>query len=81
MDFSDALRAMKEGKAVRRAIWGTDVPRLAGASTIIATPQLPGMTLSPQILVVYTDGRANPWGCSQWDVLSDDWELFPMADG
>lgn len=72
MDFSDALRAMKDGKRVRRAIWsGGAVEGVMGITTLTTPEGAP-----VRVMAVYKpDGRVFAFGGSQWDILSDDWEV------
>jgi Protein of unknown function (DUF2829) len=65
VDFSDALRAMKDGKKVTRAVW-------VGYAMIMDMPA----PLEPQIVMGYAGKEVlRPFAGSQWDLLSDDWEI------
>ncbi len=73
MDFSDALRAVKDGKHVRRPLW--DPPDKYGSRLYFSTVHtVAGATLS-LLLVDYPDGTVHSFAGSNWDLLADDWEL------
>lgn len=73
MDFSDALREMKAGEKARRVIWRGN--SLYGPATMeimtLTTPD--GRPV--QQLMVCRPGAVFPFAGSQWDILSDDWEI------
>jgi hypothetical protein len=81
VDFSDALRAMQAGRKVRRIGWNTDpgiTPGNAGNTMEIASMTIENggaAQVLRQIMVRRTDGSMLVFGGSQWDMLSDDWEL------
>ena len=72
MDFSDALRAVKEGKHVRRAIW--EEHYTGGWLFLDAVRTADGATYS-QLLVGFPDGRTGSFSGANADLLADDWEL------
>lgn len=76
MDFSDALRAMKDGQRVRRAFWRESASPVydAGVAAIMLLTAPSGVTVE-QIVVIKPDGKVRVFASSQWDLLSDDWEI------
>jgi hypothetical protein len=69
MDFSDALRLVKQGRRVRRAVW---VPYM-GAAMGLAHARVGDQDM-PFLAVWYSDGRVVPFAGAIWDLLSEDWE-------
>jgi len=73
MDFSDALRIVKDGGRVRRPLWSELDGKAGSWLELIQTDQV------GEVLAV---ARPEPDGstvmglfaCSQWDVLAEDWE-------
>jgi hypothetical protein len=79
VDFSDALRAVKDGKRVRRVLW-RDLGGRVGSWMELARPGPGGDGMRfGEMLVCPRPGsdKARPFACSQWDVLAEDWELVP----
>jgi hypothetical protein len=74
LDFSDALRAMKDGKKVRRAVW--DISRDDNWQGSYAMIVEVGGRFDPQIVIGYPDHEIlRPFTGGQWDLLSEDWEI------
>ena len=77
MDFPAALKAVKDGKRVRRALW----PRLGGQTALwleMVSPVLPdGRVMQPQLACPLPDGQVAAFTGGSWDLLADDWELAP----
>lgn len=69
MDFSEALREMKEGRHVTRTGWNGK-----GMWIALQTPDEHSKMTLPYIYMKTADGRLVPWLASQTDLLSDDWE-------
>ena len=68
MDFSDALRLLRDGKKMRRRVWENSYAELAQL-------QIPDTSTSGQLIIIrHPDGILRLFGCAQWDILSDDWE-------
>jgi hypothetical protein len=73
MDFSDALRIVKDGGRVRRPLWLELGGRVASWLELMPTDQ---------VGEVLACARSEPDGstvmglfaCSQWDLLAEDWE-------
>lgn len=73
MDFSDALRAVKDGGRVRRALWRELDGRTGSWLELVPTDQV-GEVLA--CAVAEPDGGTVMvlFACSQWDLLAEDWE-------
>jgi len=81
MDFSDALRDMKQGYKVYRRVWRENGnAHVYSAHCRIETLELNGQPILPQMVVEHSDGKVFSFACSQWDILSDDWEVV-KGDG
>ena len=75
MDFSDALRAIKEGKRVMRQGWN-DTGMFIEIHTqpyLIHDPH--PITSSLFIHIRTAEGHYVPWVASQTDLLANDWEM------
>ena len=85
VDFSDALRAMKDGKKVQRALWaGNPETRFGDIYAMIVEVTFRRGTVSspsePQIVIGYPDQDVlRPFAGTQWDILCDDWEIIDDA--
>lgn len=79
MDFSDALRAAKEGKRVRRAIWKPGGERDFAAILhieLVSVAAQDGRECMPQLLCQDpASGILRPFAGANWDLLAEDWEL------
>ena len=65
MDFSEALKALKNGQKLKRLGWKTDV-------YIVYMNETP--TTAHYIkMVLFGDYRPQCWEVSQLDVLAEDW--------
>ena len=73
MDFSDALRAVKNGRRVRRALWRELDGRAAAWMELVPTDQV-GEILA--CAVAEPDGGVMmvSWSRADWDILAEDWE-------
>lgn len=65
MNFSQALKAIKKGKRVRRRNW-----REQKSWIILAKKN------EAKWIAISKDGMILPWLPSQDDLLSDDWEVI-----
>jgi hypothetical protein len=63
MDFSDALRAVKDGRRVRRALWRELDGRAGTWMELVPTDQVPDGAV---VMVLFA--------CGEWDILAEDWE-------
>jgi hypothetical protein len=74
VDFSDALRAVKAGNAVRRRFWA-ELDGKVAASMELAQPAMPdGRPAAPMLVCRCSDGITWPFAGGQMDLLADDWE-------
>ena len=65
MDFSEALKLLKQGATIRRASW-------SGTKRIILVNNSEGMTL-PYIKIITKDGNTGVYTGTNCDILADDW--------
>ncbi len=71
MDFSEALKHIKNGKKVTRKGWnGKGMYVSLVAHEGLCTGELPYLQLNT------VDNKRVPWLASQTDLLSDDWEVL-----
>jgi hypothetical protein len=77
VDFSDALKLVKDGKRVRRALWRDRPERGYGGFLELVTPAaLADREFMPQLVVIYGDEAVvRPFAGANWDLLADDWEI------
>lgn len=83
MDFSDALRLVKEGKKVCRSGWngkGMFIFLVPGSTFKVNRPPLMGIYAEGTEINYHghvdmrtADGQIVPWLCSQTDMLATDW--------
>ena len=73
MDFSDALRIVKDGGRVRRALWRELGGRAGSWLELMPADQVGEVLACP---VAEPDGGTVMvlFACSQWDLLAEDWE-------
>lgn len=76
MDFSEALRVVKDGGKVQRAIWARR-PVEVWPGAYVKLAEMPANFDPPVQLVVGYPGSdvLRPFAGAQWDILSDDWEI------
>jgi len=77
MDFGEVLKALREGKSVRREGWNGKNMWLA-----LQVPDEHSKMTLPYIYIeypvghpAYPKGSKVPWLASQTDLLSSDWEV------
>jgi len=70
MDFGEAIRALRDGKRVRRAGWNGKGMWLA-----LQVPDAGSKMSLPYIYMKTADDKLVPWLASQTDMLSSDWEF------
>jgi hypothetical protein len=77
VDFPDALRAVKHGKRVRRAVWHPGEGHAGNGFLLLAHVTADdGRECMPQLLVTdASDGILRPFSGANWDLLAEDWEL------
>lgn len=73
MDFSWALRKLKEGDAVRREGWSAyaDMPHEYAYVELVR--DLPGFGPTP--IVTRNDGSKEPYRINDQQLLAEDWQL------
>lgn len=84
MDFSQALKELKDGKKVARSGWngkGMFIFLVGGSTFQVNRPPLLGIyqegstiNYRPHIDMKDAEGMVVPWLASQTDILADDWE-------
>lgn len=90
MDFSDALRKLKEGKKITRDGWNGAGQWVVGqsgypdgiainANTAKATGMPEGTiaVFRPYLMLRTSDGDFVPWVASQSDLFGEDWRALP----
>ena len=65
MDFSEALKLLKQGAVMRRASW-------SGTKRIELVNNSEDMTL-PYIMIITKDGNLGVYTATNCDILADDW--------
>ena len=69
MDFSEALKLLKQGATVRRVSW-------SGSKQIkLIHDDRPDLVL-PYIRIVTKDGKIGVYTATNCDILADDWVLL-----
>lgn len=65
MDFGEALRALRQGYAVRRAGW----------TVTLGIVKHPPLEPDGRLSILYPDGSYTPFGKLDADLLALDWEI------
>lgn len=68
MDFSDALRLLREGQLVRRAMWTRDL------EIGVVWPDIDSEVTRPFLYILDRESQRFPWTPNQWDMFAIDWE-------
>lgn len=80
MDFSDALRAVRDGKKARRAVWASGRPDWRGIALelVQVIPANDGRSVMPVLMISYPGNEQplRPFSGANWDLLADDWEIL-----
>lgn len=86
MDFSEALKSIKEGKKVSRLGWngkGMFIFLVSGSRFKVNRAPLLGIypegteiEYHAHIDMCTANGQIVPWLCSQTDMLADDWYVI-----
>lgn len=83
MDFSEALKHLKDGLKMRRAGWNGK-----GMWIKIQYPDAGSMNTLPYLYIeypkghpAYPNGSRVPWVASQTDLLANDWEVYLPEGG
>ncbi len=72
MDFSEALKALKQGSRAARIGWNGK-----GMWLEVQRPDAHSKMTLPYIFMSTAQGDLVPWLASQTDILADDWMLPP----
>lgn len=85
LDFSDALRLIKEGRKLRRSGWnGKGMFIFLVPGSVFKVNRAPLLGIYPEgteiryhghVDMRTADGMVVPWLCSQTDMLAHDWEV------
>lgn len=88
MDFSDALKALKEGKRVTNTGWNgpeqfifmqkgypEGVPANKNTAEAARIKEGEEIKVIPYIMMRDAKGNYGPWLASQWDLFSEAWEI------
>ena len=67
MDFSEALKLLKQGAVLRRACW-------SGTKRIILINSCLGLEL-PYIRIITKDNKHGVYTATNCDIFADDWEI------
>jgi Protein of unknown function (DUF2829) len=74
VNFSDALRELKQGRRVTRKLWGEQQPPLTRCYLQLLDPPAPDWM--PVLMVRCDDqGIWRPFAGACWDLLAEDWEV------
>lgn len=88
MDFSDALRMMKDGQCLRNAHWDEamyvayqkgypgGIPINKNTSEATGIPQGTIVRFRPYLMLHTVDDAFVPYVATQSDLLSDVWEIY-----
>jgi hypothetical protein len=90
VDFSDALRAVKDGARIARAgwngkgMWVAYSPGFSLPEYQVFSPAVKAFLnkdgadghFLPYLMICSVDGSFVPWLASQTDLLADDWEIL-----
>jgi hypothetical protein len=79
VDFSDALRAARDGRRVRRALWLDSWLRGSWVELVPAHPLPDGRTVAEMLLVGHGGGEPlRQFGGTSYDLAeAQDWEVIP----
>lgn len=89
MDFSDALKLIKQGHRLRRAGWnGKGMFVFLVPGSVFRVNREPLLSILGEGTEVQHHGHVDmrtatgeivPWSCSQTDLLATDWESVPLG--
>ena len=69
MDFSEALKLLKQGAVMRRASW-------SGTKRIVLMSGSKDMKILPHIGIVTKDDMSGVYTATNCDILADDWMRY-----
>ena len=68
MDFSEALKLLKQGKIMRRACW-------SGYKSILLIHAYQTDLILPYVAISTKDNKVGVYTATTCDILADDWEI------
>ena len=69
MDFSEALKLLKQGATIRRASW-------SGHKSIMLIKPYQECLVLPYIAISTKDNKVGVYTATTCDILADDWEII-----
>ena len=69
MDFSEALKLLKQGAVMRRASW-------SGTKRIVLMPGCKASGILPHIGIVTKDEMSGVYTATNCDILAEDWMRY-----
>lgn len=69
MDFSEALKLLKQGATIRRASW-------SGHKSIMLIKPYQECLVLPYIAISTKDNKIGVYTATTCDILADDWEII-----
>ena len=69
MDFSEALKLLKQGVTIRRASW-------SGTKRIVLVSGYENLAILPHIGIITKDGKTGGYTATNCDILADDWMRY-----
>ena len=69
MDFSEALKLLKQGVTIRRASW-------SGNKRIFLMPGCVDLAILPHIGIVTKNNTCGVYTATNCDILADDWQVY-----
>lgn len=69
MDFSEALKLLKQGATIRRASW-------SGHKSIMLIKPYQTDLILPYIAISTKDNKVGVYTATTCDILADDWEII-----
>lgn len=90
MDFSEALRAAKQGDKITRDGWNGEgqwvvaqrgypqgIPINSNTATATGMAEGTVAVFNPYLMIRTVDGSFAPWLASQGDLFAEDWRTLP----
>jgi len=80
MNFGEALQALKEGKHIKRSVWGGHWSLIKNAGVAGDTPMMEGYTRTASMDNIIVASLRDNQGCApaqpyQSDILAEDWMI------
>ena len=69
MDFSEALKLLKQGAVIRRASW-------SGTKRIVLIAGSTDLEILPFIKIITKNGKYGVYTATNCDILADDWMRY-----